>query len=168
MNRKMFFLISSIGVFMLLLFTYLFYTFPKQNIIIGEDMAGIVINDYFGLKESVVLLDGLNIVNASDTIVLYNIGKKNLSEDIEVRLMNDSIRTVSFLLKYSLIIDSLPVLHKIYGQDYHTKFLLPLVRNDIRSFMRDSIREDYVLANVKLSQEVERFINIDKWQLKFK
>ena len=169
MTRKKLFVVGfSIGVFLLLLIAYLFYTFPKQRIFIGKDMAAVVINDYFGLNDKKVLLNGSNIINASDTIVLYYIGEKNLNENIEVRLLNDSIQTVSYFLNYSLIIDSLPVLHKIYGRDYHIKYLLPQVRNEIRSFVQDSIIEDYGSMQVKLSQEAKRFINVDNWQVMFK
>lgn len=109
------------------------YFLTRRKITIGPGVAGVVINDWFGLNENLVLEEGVNFVSILDSIVIYDIREQIIVDEIEASFEDETKAMLQINLIFKIRKDQLLELHQLYGKSYKEKYLIPKIISTIRS-----------------------------------
>ena len=100
---------------------------------IGSGELGVLYSRFFGgTVTDVVYEEGMRIIFPWDIMYIYNVRVQEETQSLNVRTSDGLNVTIQISLRYQLIPDKLPFLHKRIGPDYHRKIITPIINAAVR------------------------------------
>ena len=151
--KRLFVILAFFCLLVILLWGVLQF-YPKKSVVIGEGMAAVIINSFYGVNYDRVLTEGSSSIFRTDSLVLYSVEDKAFKERIDVRFKDGSLGSITYYVLLEMIVDSLPKLHTTFGVNYKSNYIIPNIRSEIR--------EEVYKTNIKDNYKDSIIYNINK------
>lgn len=111
----------------------LFFLWSNIFISIRSGELGVLYSRLFGgTVMDTVYEEGMHVIFPWDIMYVYNVRVQEETQSLDVLTRDGLMVTIQISLRYQLIPDKLPILHKEIGPDYHRKIITPIINAAVR------------------------------------